>query len=69
LTLAGATTYNAKSWIIGLLLFRLFDIWKPPPTRRLEHIQPPGAGIVLDDVMAGAYGAVVLSLLGWFNLY
>lgn len=69
LTLAGATTYNAKAWLIGLLLFRLFDIWKPWPTRRLEHVAPPGAGIVLDDVMAGVYGAVVLYLLGWFNLY
>jgi len=69
LTLTGASTYNAKSWILGLLLFRLFDIWKPWPTRALEHVQPPGAGIVLDDVMAGVYGAVVLYLLGWFNLY
>ena len=69
LTLAGATAYNPKAWLIGLILFRLFDIWKPWPTRRLEHIQPPGAGIVLDDVMAGLYGAVVLWTLGWFNLY
>lgn len=69
LTLAGAAAYNWKSWLLGLLLFRLFDIWKPPPTRALEHVSPPGAGIVLDDVMAGAYGAVVLYVLGWFNLY
>jgi phosphatidylglycerophosphatase A len=69
LTLAGATAYNAKAWLLGLLLFRLFDIWKPWPTRPLEHVSPPGAGIVLDDVMAGVYGAVVMYLLGWFNLY
>ena len=69
LTLAGAGAYNWKSWLLALLLFRLFDIFKPWPVRPMEHISPPGAGIVLDDVMAGAYGAVVLWCAGWFNLY
>lgn len=69
LTLAGASTYNWKAWLLGLLLFRLFDIWKPWPVRPMEHIPPPGAGIVLDDVAAGVYGAVVLWCAGWFNLY
>ena len=69
LTLAGATTFNWKSWLLALLLFRLFDIFKPWPVRSMEHISPPGAGIVLDDVMAGVYAAVVLWCAGWFNLY
>jgi len=69
LTLAAATTYNWKSWLLGLLLFRIFDIWKPWPVRPLEKVNPPGAGIVLDDVGAGVYGAVVLWVAGWFNLY
>ena len=69
LTLAGATVFNWKSWLLALLLFRLFDIFKPWPVRPMEHISPPGAGIVLDDVMAGVYGAVVLWCAGWFNLY
>jgi len=68
ITLAGASTLNAKSWIAAFALFRLFDIWKPPPVRQLEKI-PGGAGIVLDDAMAGIYAALVLYCAGWFNLY
>jgi phosphatidylglycerophosphatase A len=30
---------------------------------------PGGSGIVLDDMMAGAYGALVLFIMGWFTLY
>jgi phosphatidylglycerophosphatase A len=68
LTLAGAVTLNWKSWLAGFLLFRLFDMWKPFPVRRLEGL-PGGLGIVADDVMAGVYGALVLFAVGWFNLY
>jgi phosphatidylglycerophosphatase A len=68
ITLAGASTLNAKSWIAAFALFRLFDIWKPPPVRQLERI-PGGTGIVLDDAMAGIYAALVLYCAGWFNLY
>ena len=68
ITLAGATALNWKSWLAALILFRLFDIWKPPPVRQLEAL-PSGTGIVADDVMAGLYGALVLFLMGCFNLY
>jgi phosphatidylglycerophosphatase A len=68
LTLAGAVTLNWKSWLAGFLLFRLFDIWKPFPVRRLERLNG-GLGIVADDAMAGVYGALVLFAAGWFNLY
>jgi phosphatidylglycerophosphatase A len=67
-TLAGATTLNWKSWLLAFALFRLFDIWKPPPVRQFERLQG-GLGIVADDVMAGVYGALVLFAAGWFNLY
>jgi len=40
-------------WMLaGFALFRLFDIWKPWPIRRLEQL-PEGTGIMLDDVAAG----------------
>ena len=68
ITLAGATALNWKSWLLALALFRLFDIWKPPPVRQLERL-PGGLGIVADDAMAGVYGALVLFAAGWFNLY
>jgi phosphatidylglycerophosphatase A len=68
LTLAGAVALNWKSWILALVLFRIFDIWKPFPARRLERL-PAGSGIMADDVMAGVYGALVLFVAGCFNLY
>jgi phosphatidylglycerophosphatase A len=68
ITLAGASSLNWKSWLAAFFLFRLFDIWKPPPVRQLEAL-PSGVGIVADDVMAGVYGALVLFLMGCFNLY
>jgi phosphatidylglycerophosphatase A len=66
LTLAGAQQLNWRTVLAAFILFRLFDILKPPPVRLLERI-PAGAGIVLDDMGAGVYGALVLFLLGWFN--
>ena len=68
MTLAGATALNWKSWLLAFALFRLFDIWKPPPVRQLERL-PGGFGIIADDAMAGVYGALVLFAAGWFNLY
>jgi phosphatidylglycerophosphatase A len=68
LTLAGALRFNWRSLLFALVVFRFFDILKPPPIRLIERV-PGGAGIVLDDMMAGAYGALVLFILGWFNLY
>jgi phosphatidylglycerophosphatase A len=68
LTLAGALRFNWRMFAIAFALFRLFDIWKPPPIRLIEQV-PGGAGIVLDDMMAGIYGALVLFLAGWFNFY
>ena len=65
-TLAGALRFDLLTFAMAFALFRLFDIWKPPPIRLIEQI-PGGAGIVLDDMMAGAYGALVLFLMGWFN--
>jgi phosphatidylglycerophosphatase A len=65
---AGATSYNWKSYLAVFALFRLFDIFKPPPVRQLEAV-PGGWGINLDDVMAGVYGALVLFAAGRFNLY
>ena len=44
--------------LISLLLFRLFDILKPPPVRQLERL-PAGTGIMLDDLAAGVLALVV----------
>lgn len=67
IALAGAPILTEWGWwVAAFVLFRAFDIFKPPPIRALEKI-PGGAGIVLDDVMAGIYAALVLALAGWFN--
>jgi phosphatidylglycerophosphatase A len=68
LTLLGASTLNWKTFSAGFLLFRLFDIWKPWPIRRLENL-PEGTGIVVDDLGAGVYGAIVLSISGSLGFY
>lgn len=46
---------------LGFVLFRLFDIVKPPPARALERLHG-GFGVMLDDVMAGIYVQIVLRL-------
>jgi phosphatidylglycerophosphatase A len=47
----------------GFILFRIFDILKPFPIRRLEGL-PKGYGIVADDILAGIYANAALLLLG-----
>lgn len=51
-----------KSLLAGFILFRGFDILKPPPIRSLERV-PEGAGIVLDDVGAGIFALIVMQIL------
>ena len=58
---------NWKYLLAGLILFRVFDIWKPFPCRRLEML-PGGWGVMADDWMAGIYAAILLRLALHFNL-
>jgi phosphatidylglycerophosphatase A len=50
------------SILTAFILFRLFDIWKPYPVRRLEGLES-GLGIMADDVLAGVYALIANSLL------
>ena len=57
-----------QTFLTGFILFRAFDIIKPPPVRQLERL-PEGTGIVLDDVAAGIYALLVMQiLLRFFHL-
>jgi phosphatidylglycerophosphatase A len=47
---------------VAFAAFRLFDVTKPPPTRRVEKL-PGGWGIMLDDLVAGVYAALLVSVL------
>ena len=68
ITLAGAATFNWKTYVAAFALFRLLDMWKPAPARQLESL-PGGWGIVADDVMAGLYGALAIFLLDRLHLF
>lgn len=60
--LVESTILSDRFWIVALLgfiLFRLFDIVKPWPIRRLEKL-PGGWGVFADDLLAGVYAAVAL---------
>ena len=52
-------------WLLGLIFFRLFDITKPGPIRRLEQL-PGGWGIMADDVAAGLLTNLLLRLVCHF---
>ncbi len=55
-----------KSMLAALILFRVFDMTKPFPLRRLEHL-PEGTGIMLDDVGAGLYSLALMQLARHFH--
>lgn len=51
--------------VVSLLLFRIFDILKPPPVRQLERL-PEGTGIMMDDVAAGIMALICAQIIGLF---
>jgi phosphatidylglycerophosphatase A len=56
----------ARGWwhlALAFGLFRLFDIWKPPPVRWIDDHVRGGLGVMADDVAAGVYAAAVLFAL------
>jgi phosphatidylglycerophosphatase A len=53
------TLLNWKGWLLGFILFRVFDIWKPFPARQAESLHG-GWGIMADDWIAGIYAGLVL---------
>src|SRR5712691_5142538 len=56
-----------KTFLAAFILFRAFDIVKPPPVRQLESL-PEGLGVVVDDLGAGLYALIVMHLLLHFRL-
>lgn len=61
-----------ESWIplaVGFVVFRFFDIVKPPPVRWLDQNLPGGWGVVLDDIAAGIMGAVLMGLGAHFGAF
>jgi phosphatidylglycerophosphatase A len=59
-----------SQWAVGIwsfIFFRIFDIIKPPPIRRIEKVGR-GWGIVLDDLLAGLYAALCVALVLWMTI-
>jgi phosphatidylglycerophosphatase A len=52
---------NWKYWLVGFILFRMLDVWKPFPVRQAESL-PSGLGIMADDWLAGIYAGLALWL-------
>lgn len=54
--------------LLAFVLFRLFDIVKPPPARQAQAL-PGGAGVMVDDLIAGLYALLIIAalraLVGW----
>jgi phosphatidylglycerophosphatase A len=60
-----------SSWMLigsAFILFRLFDVWKPYPIDRLQDL-PGGIGVCADDMLAGVYAGVCLSVIHAVTLY
>ncbi len=56
-------TPEAWQWqLAAFLLFRCFDIFKPPPARNIDQTMKNGFGVMLDDVVAAGYALLVLAL-------
>ncbi len=62
ITLLPMAAWSWRAVVVGVFLFRLFDIVKPWPIRKLERL-PGGWGVVMDDVGAGVLGAAVMGML------
>jgi phosphatidylglycerophosphatase A len=54
-----------KAVALGFVLFRIFDVLKPPPARKLQDLRG-GVGVVIDDLVAGVYACVCLHVLLYF---
>lgn len=70
LTLVPGLWPESRGWqlvwlVTGFVVFRVLDVWKPGPVRRAERRFTGGAGVMLDDVLAGLIGAVALGLAAW----
>jgi len=57
---------TVAGWALAFGLFRLFDIWKPWPIRDLDHRLHGGVGIMLDDLVAALYAALLLAFYRWY---
>jgi phosphatidylglycerophosphatase A len=61
-------TFSWKIAVLGFVLFRAMDIFKPYPIRKIDQRIPGGWGIVLDDVLAGIYCQIILRVMVYYKV-
>ena len=59
--------YNVVMYVIGFILFRIFDVWKPFPVSYADKKIKNALGVILDDVFAGIYAAIILFVFEVFK--
>lgn len=57
--------HGIKWMVLGFILFRLFDIWKPQPIQYIDQKVSGGLGIMLDDVLAAVPAWLIIQVLAW----
>ncbi|MCH9693118.1 MAG: phosphatidylglycerophosphatase A [Gammaproteobacteria bacterium] len=60
--------FSVVGWVLAFVLFRFMDIVKPWPIRDLDHRLKGGVGIMLDDLVAALYAAILLALYRWLMI-
>lgn len=60
---------TALLFIVPFVLFRFFDIMKPPPIKWVDKNVSGGFGILIDDVLAGVMAVIFIFMLSWFMFY
>lgn len=58
-----AVPFDWRWIVLGFVLFRLFDIWKPWPIRSVDRNLHGGLGIMFDDLVAALYASIVLQVI------
>lgn len=70
ITLTPLLIWSVSTWwiLVGFIVFRIFDIWKPWPASWADRHVKGGVGVMLDDVLAAVYAAIAMAaLIAWLG--
>ncbi|MDC9592328.1 phosphatidylglycerophosphatase A [Xenorhabdus sp. IM139775] len=68
ITLMAIPVLNWQWVLVGFVVFRIFDMWKPWPIRWFDRYVKGGIGIMLDDIIAAIFAVVVIWLLNFYQV-
>ncbi|PQQ31738.1 phosphatidylglycerophosphatase A [Photorhabdus luminescens] len=68
ITLMAIPVVNWQWILTGFMVFRILDMWKPWPIRWFDRYVHGGLGIMLDDIIAGAFSFVIVWLLAFYQI-